>query len=145
MHAEVGSVQNQRSSSDVEQFLLTQTRDQCAPRTRNVYLASVRWLLGAAGRREITASIPQARTSRALGTVLSGSDVQRLLAAITFIKYRAVLTTAYGAGLRIGEVLALDPFGFRNLSWQKSGRSQTSIHYVFPRREAPCHRAVWRS
>jgi integrase/recombinase XerD len=104
----VGKPVRRITGKDVEQFLLTQTRDQCAPRTRNVYLASVRWLLRAAGRRETTASIPQARVSRALGTVLSGSDVQRLLAAITSIKYRAVLTTAYGAGLRIGEVLALE-------------------------------------
>jgi integrase len=93
---------------DVEQFLLKQTRDRRAPRTRNVYLASVRWLLRAIGRPAVTVSVPQARLSRALGTVLSGSDVQKLLAAITSIKYRAVLTTAYGAGLRIGEVLALE-------------------------------------
>ena len=40
--------------------------------------------------------------------MLTGSEVARLLAAVTSIKYRAVLTTAYGAGLRIGETLALD-------------------------------------
>jgi site-specific recombinase XerD len=92
---------------DVEQFLLAQTRARRAPRTRNVYLASVRWLLRAIGRPAVK-EIPLARHSRALGTVLSGTDVAKLLGAITSIKYRAVLTTAYGAGLRSGEVLALE-------------------------------------
>jgi len=50
----------------------------------------------------------QARVSNALGTVLSGSDVEKLLTAITSLKHRAILMTAYGAGLRIGEVLALE-------------------------------------
>lgn len=94
--------------SDVEQFLLAQTRDGRAPRTRNIYLASIRWLLRATGRRDITALLRQARVSRALGTVLSGSDVEKLLAAIASLKYRAILMTAYGSGLRIGEVLALE-------------------------------------
>jgi len=94
--------------SDVEQFLLAQTRDGRAPRTRNIYLASIRWLLRAAGRRDVTALLRQARVSKALGTVLSGSDVEKLLAAITSLKHRAILMTAYGAGLRIGEVLALE-------------------------------------
>ena len=38
--------------------------------------------------------------------MLSGSDVEKLLAAITSLKHRAILMTAYRAGLRIGEVLA---------------------------------------
>jgi site-specific recombinase XerD len=93
---------------DVEQFLLTQAREGRKPRTRNVYLASIRWLLRTVGRREVTASIPRARPSRALTTVLTGSEVERLLASIRSIKHRALLTTTYGAGLRIGEVLALE-------------------------------------
>ncbi|HVW30266.1 MAG TPA: tyrosine-type recombinase/integrase [Polyangiaceae bacterium] len=73
-----------------------------------MYLAAIRWLLRAVGRRDVTASIPQARLSRALAPVLTGSEVERLLGAVQSIKYRAILTTAYGAGLRIEEVLALE-------------------------------------
>jgi integrase/recombinase XerD len=92
----------------LSKFLLAQTRDGRAPRTRNIYLASIRWLLRAAGRRDVTELLRQARVSKALGTVLSGSDVEKLLTAITSLKHRAILMTAYGAGLRIGEVLALE-------------------------------------
>ena len=93
---------------DVEQFLLAQTRDGRAPRTRNIYLVSIRWLLRAVRRRDVTALLRHARVSKALGTVLSGSDVERLLAAVTSLKYRAIVITAYAAGLRIDEVLALE-------------------------------------
>src|SRR4051794_38498319 len=104
----VGKPIKQVTRRDVEQFLLAQARDGRAPRTRNIYLASIRWLLRAAGRRDVTALLRQARVSKALGAVLSGSDVEKLLAAITSLKHRAILMTAYGAGLRIGEVLALE-------------------------------------
>ena len=104
----VGKPAGRVTRGDVEQFLHDQVQQGCAPRTRNVYLAAIRWLLHAVGRRDVTASIPQARLSRALAPVLTGSEVERLLGAVQSIKYRAILTTAYGAGLRIGEVLALE-------------------------------------
>jgi site-specific recombinase XerD len=104
----VGKPATRVKRGDVEQFLHAQVQKGCAPRTRNVYLAAIRWVLRAVGRGNVTASIPQARLSRALAPVLTGSEVERLLGAIRSIKYRAVLTTAYGAGLRIGEVLALE-------------------------------------
>jgi hypothetical protein len=39
----------------------SQQRDGRAPRTRNIYLASIRWLLRASGRRDVTAHLHQVR------------------------------------------------------------------------------------
>ena len=39
--------------------------------------------------------------------VLSRSEVQRLIAATPKLKYRTIFSVAYGAGLRVGEVVAL--------------------------------------
>jgi len=47
------------------------------------------------------------RGKRKLPIVLSRSEVAQLLAAGTSPKYRALLTTAYGAGLRVSEVTHL--------------------------------------
>ena len=58
-------------------------------------------------RPEVVACIPRAKIRRSVPTVLSGHDVERLLDAIQSPKYRAILMTAYGAGMRIGEVCAL--------------------------------------
>lgn len=42
-----------------------------------------------------------------LPVVLSRSEVQRLIAATPKLKYQTVFSVAYGAGLRVGEVVAL--------------------------------------
>jgi len=47
------------------------------------------------------------RTSRKLPVVLSPEEVARLLDAAPGLKYKAVLSVAYGAGLRAAEVVSL--------------------------------------
>ena len=51
--------------------------------------------------------IPFPRTERKLPVVLSLSEVAQFLGAIRRLKYRAILMTAYAAGLRISEVTHL--------------------------------------
>jgi site-specific recombinase XerD len=51
--------------------------------------------------------IPYARQPRKLPTVLSAEEVVRFLEAVSSLKARVALTTAYAAGLRVSEVAAL--------------------------------------
>jgi site-specific recombinase XerD len=51
--------------------------------------------------------IPYAREPRKLPTVLSAEEVVRFLEAVSSLKSRVALTTAYAAGLRVSEVAAL--------------------------------------
>ena len=51
--------------------------------------------------------IPFPRQERTLPVVLSLAEVQQFLNSITSLKYRAILMTAYGAGLRLSEVVSL--------------------------------------
>jgi site-specific recombinase XerD len=51
--------------------------------------------------------IPYAREPRKLPTVLSADEVVRFLEAVSSLKARVALTTAYAAGLRVSEVAAL--------------------------------------
>jgi integrase/recombinase XerD len=98
------------TTQDVEGFLLDLARKGRAPRTRNVNLSAVRCLLAATigdKSRVITASIPNAKRPRCCPEILSGSEVARLLAATDSPKYRAIFMLAYGAGLRVGEITAM--------------------------------------
>jgi len=52
-------------------------------------------------------SIPRRRGKRPLPTVLSGSEVRRVLAAFTKEKYRAITMTIYAGGLRVSEACRL--------------------------------------
>jgi len=58
-------------------------------------------------RREVVELIAYARTPRRLPVVLSLEEVVRFLEAVPGLKNRVALVTAYAAGLRIGEVVAL--------------------------------------
>ena len=58
-------------------------------------------------RGEIPERIAYARTPRKLPTVLSADEVVRFLEAVSFLKARAALTTAYAAGLRASEAVSL--------------------------------------
>jgi site-specific recombinase XerD len=97
-------------AADVESFLLDLTHKGRSPQTRNVNLSAVRCLLFAtlgSDGRVITAGIPNARLRRSSQEILTGTEVERLLAATDSPKYYAIFILAYGAGLRVGEITAL--------------------------------------
>jgi site-specific recombinase XerD len=96
------------SEHDVRSYLVGRMHTGASASTRNVHLAAVAFLFEVTLRRpQVVAGIPRAKIRRRVPTVLSGRDVETLFDAIESPKYRAILTTAYGAGLRIGEVCAL--------------------------------------
>ena len=59
------------------------------------------------GQTTILERIPIARDPRKLPTVLSADEAVRFLEAVSSLKARMALTTAYAAGLRVSEVAAL--------------------------------------
>jgi integrase len=52
-------------------------------------------------------TFPRARIGSTLPVVLSPEEVSQFFAHVPSIKYRAVLMLCYGAGLRIGEAIAV--------------------------------------
>lgn len=93
----------------VRQFLLHLVRGQKIQRsTQRTYGAALRFLFGTTlGRPDVAARIPLPRAPRKVPEVLSGREVERVLAALSSLRHRAILTVAYGAGLRISEACAL--------------------------------------
>jgi integrase len=75
--------------------------------TVNVAIASLRFLFVSLGRPEVMHTIRGVRKQHRAPDVLSGGEVERLLAASSDVKHRAIFTLLYGAGLRVSEVLAL--------------------------------------
>lgn len=79
-----------------------------APRSRNLALAAIRVLLEeVAGLPGVTAGIRRARVKETVPVILSGTEVQALLAACRTPTHRAFVMTLYAAGLRVGEACAL--------------------------------------
>jgi integrase/recombinase XerD len=71
-------------------------------------LAGIRFLYAVTlGRPEVVAWMAWPRQPIKLPTVLSGSEIEKLLGAMSNPMYRAVAMVMYGAGLRISEACAL--------------------------------------
>jgi site-specific recombinase XerD len=94
---------------EVRQFLmhLVETK-KASPARRKMYVAALKFLYDVTLRRpEAVAAIPWPRVAHGVPEILSGTEVMRLLDAVESLKYRAVIMTAYGAGLRVSEVCSL--------------------------------------
>ena len=59
------------------------------------------------GRPDCLTTVPRSKRERRLPVVLSQEEVQRLFAAVTNLKQKALFMVAYDAGLRLSELLNL--------------------------------------
>jgi integrase/recombinase XerD len=87
--------------------------------TLNQIVCALRFLYGVTlGQDEVPERIPYARKPRTLPEVLSHDEVVRFLEAVSSLKCRIALTTAYATGMRVSEVTGVE---VRNID---SGRSR---------------------
>jgi len=95
--------------AEVRQFMLHITEERrLAVGSRLQYLGAIKFLYGVTlGRPEVVESIPWPRRKRRDPVVPTRQEVERLLDATTSLYWRAFFLTAYAAGLRRMEVVAL--------------------------------------
>ena len=74
----------------------------------NQTVSALRFLYGVTlGRKEVIEYIPYPKQERKLPVVLSLEEIGEFFGSVRNLKYRTVLRTMYGAGLRISEALGL--------------------------------------
>lgn len=96
------------TAEDVRRFQVHQREHGVQPPTINCSVSALRFFFTVTvDRPDLSRRLVLARYPRKLPTVLSVEEVGRLLEAAPGIKYKAVLGTAYGAGLRVSEVAHL--------------------------------------
>ena len=94
---------------EMRTFVQTLERRELSPQRVRQYLAAFRFLYGKTlGRPDEVAWISFPRAKRRTPSILSGSEVAAVLAAIESPTYRAFATVCYGAGLRVDEVRRLE-------------------------------------
>jgi len=93
----------------VRQYLYyLQGERRLKPSSLRVHLAAIRFLYRVTlDRPEVVARLYGPKIPRRLPAILSGSEVEALLDAVKSVRYRALLMTIYGAGLRVSEACAL--------------------------------------
>jgi len=96
------------TAEDVRRFQVHQTESGVQPPTVNCSVSALRFLFTVTlDRPDLSRRLVLVRQARKLPTVLSVEEVGRLLEAAPGPKHKAALGTAYGAGLRVSEVVAL--------------------------------------
>jgi site-specific recombinase XerD len=80
----------------------------CSPSYVAQLVAALRFLYGTTLERDdVLPALPYPRRAQTLPTVLSREEVAQLLRVVRNLKHRALLTTAYSAGLRVAELTHL--------------------------------------
>jgi integrase/recombinase XerD len=93
---------------DLRRFQLHQRRTGVRPPTMNGSVAALRFFFSVTlDRANMARYLTFVREPRKLPAVLSEEEIVRLLEAAPGPKYKAAFSAAYGAGLRVSEVVAL--------------------------------------
>jgi len=96
------------TAEDVRRFQVHQAETGVQPPTVNGSVSALRFLFTVTlDRPDLSRRLVLVRQPRKLPAVLSVQEVGRLLEAAPGPKHKAALGTAYGAGLRVSEVVAL--------------------------------------
>jgi len=104
-----GKSPDQLGSTHLRQYLLHLIEEKKVPQgTYNQKVAALRFFYRETIKQPAyVEGICFTRKERKLPVVLSHDEVRRFLSALDSLKYRAILMTCYGAGLRISETLSL--------------------------------------
>ena len=106
--AYLGRSPDTASSEDVRHYQLHLTASGVGVPTVNQTVSTLRFFFKVTlGRPDLVERTTFVREPRKLPMVLSPEEVVRLLDAAPGLKYKAALSVAYGAGLRVSEVVAL--------------------------------------
>ena len=106
--AYLGRSPDTASVEDVRRYQLYLTASGVGVPTVNQTVSTLRFFFKVTlGRPDLVERTAFVREPRKLPVVLSPEEVVRLLDAAPGLKYKAALSVAYGAGLRVSEVVAL--------------------------------------
>ncbi len=133
---------------EIREFLLYHHDRGASASTVKMYVATLRFLYGVTlARPAEVQNIPWPRVAQKLPAVIDREHVQTLISSLEPLKYRMVVMTAYGTGLRISEILALeirDVDGKAGLIHVRHGKGNRPRLVPLPKRLLEALREYWR-
>lgn len=145
-----GRPPTQLGREHVHEYLtyLTDER-QVHPGTLAIHLAAISFLYRITlNRPDVVADIPRPRLPKKLPEILTGTEVDKILAAVYSIKHRTILTSTYAAGLRISEAVSLcvpDIQSDRRLIRVRQGKGKKDRYVPLGDRLLIALRDYWRA
>jgi integrase/recombinase XerD len=135
---------------DLRRYQVHQTESGAHPPAMNSSASAMRFFFKVTlGRADLATQLARVHYPRRLPRVLSPEDVGRLIEAAPGpgLKYKAALSVAYGAGLRVCEVVALkvsDIDSKRMLIRVEQGKGRKDRHAMLSPQLLEVLRAWWR-
>lgn len=106
--AYLGRSPHTATAEDLRRFQLHLVDTGTGPVTINATLTGLKFFFDITlGRPELMLKMTHVAVPRKLPVILSPEEVGRLIAAAPNLKYQAAMSVAYGAGLRVSEVVSL--------------------------------------
>lgn len=138
------------SEKDVRTYLLyLKKKRKVGPATLKGNIAALKFFyVHTLKKPEVVASIPWPKVPVPLPDILSGTEVLCLLENIHSFKYRAIIMTAYGTGMRVGEACSLKPGDIdsqRMLIHIRDGKRGRDRYVMLPEKLLLCLREYWRA
>lgn len=104
----LGRPPDQATEEDLRRYQIEQSETGLGAPAMNAAVSALRFFYcRTLDRPEVTRKLYRVKHPRSLPTVLSREEVTRMLDATTSLKHQAILSVAYGAGLRASEVTKL--------------------------------------
>jgi integrase/recombinase XerD len=134
---------------EIREYLLYQMREKkVGPSAMKMSVAALKFLYThTLDRPEEVARIPWPKAPKPLPTILSGTEVSRLLESLRSLKHRMIAMTAYGGGLRVSETCRLqvgDIDSDRMLIHVRDGKRGRDRYVMLPQRLLLCLRTYWK-
>lgn len=121
---------------EIKEYLAHVQMKGAGPETLKMNVAGLRFLYGETlARPEVAARLPWPKVPQKKPEILSGTEVEKVLGAISGLVAAVVLTAAYGAGLRISEACRLqvgDIDGKRQLIHVRLGKGKKDRYVMLP-------------
>ncbi len=144
----IGRSPDMAVAEDLRRFQLHQTQAGMQPPGINSSVSALRFFFTVTlDRPDLSRRLTVVHQPRKLPLVLSVEEVTRLLEAAPGPKYKAALGTAYGAGLRVSEVVALkvtDIDSTRMLIRVEQGKGRKDRHAMLSPQLLELLRTWWR-
>jgi integrase/recombinase XerD len=144
----IGRSPDTATAEDLRLFQLHQTQSGMQPPSINGAVSALRFFFTVTlDRPDLARRLTVVPQPRRIPAVLSVEEVTLLLRAATAPKYKAAFATAYGAGLRVSEVVALkvgDVDSERMLLRVERGKGRKDRHAMLSPQLLELLRAWWR-
>ena len=94
-------------TDNIKDFLLSCQKKGISAQTRSLFLNAIKFYYRNVIRIDGKIEIRSAKANKSLPVVLSRSEIEEILEATENTKHKLLLSLAYGAGLRVSEVVSL--------------------------------------